>query len=75
MMFALYYLLNIQYLAELGATLEVLQRCIFKINPDKGTKVERKPSKRQYAVNPRVLSLISAVADFEWREIKNKKLP
>ncbi|KAK1168812.1 hypothetical protein AOXY_G9688 [Acipenser oxyrinchus oxyrinchus] len=68
MMFASYYCLNIHYPSELGATLEFLQRCIFKINPDKGTKVEQKPLKRQYAVNPRVLSLISAIADFEWRE-------
>ncbi|KAK6466265.1 hypothetical protein HHUSO_G36549 [Huso huso] len=68
MMFASYYCLNIHYPSELGATLEFLQRCIFKINPDKGMKVERKPHKRQYAVNPRVLSLISAIADFEWRE-------
>ncbi|KAF3856783.1 hypothetical protein F7725_017506, partial [Dissostichus mawsoni] len=28
-------------------------RCIFKINPDKGTKVKRKEKGRQHAVNPR----------------------
>ncbi|KAF3851331.1 hypothetical protein F7725_013103 [Dissostichus mawsoni] len=42
LMFAAYYCLNISYRSELGATLEFLQRCLFKINPDKGTKVERK---------------------------------
>ncbi|KAI9542491.1 hypothetical protein NQZ68_019173 [Dissostichus eleginoides] len=42
LMFAAYYCLNISYCSELGATLEFLQRCLFKISPDKGTKVERK---------------------------------
>ncbi|KAI9520897.1 hypothetical protein NQZ68_013303 [Dissostichus eleginoides] len=42
LMFAPYYCLNISYRSELGATLEFLQRCLFKINPEKGTKVERK---------------------------------
>ncbi|KAI9540985.1 hypothetical protein NQZ68_035272 [Dissostichus eleginoides] len=42
LMFAAYYCINISYHSELGATLEFLQRCLFKINPDKGTKVERK---------------------------------
>ncbi|KAG8009026.1 hypothetical protein GBF38_011616 [Nibea albiflora] len=46
----------------------VCGRCIFKINPDQGTKVKRKEKGRQYAVNPRVLSLISNIANFEWTE-------
>ncbi|KAK3545099.1 hypothetical protein QTP86_034634 [Hemibagrus guttatus] len=68
MMFCSYYVHNIDYLVEIAATMEFLQRCIFKINPDQGTKVSRKEKKHQYAVNPRVLSLISRIADFEWRE-------
>ncbi|KAI9522497.1 hypothetical protein NQZ68_035341 [Dissostichus eleginoides] len=42
LMFAPYYCVNISYRSELGVTLEFLQRCLFKVNPDKGTKVERK---------------------------------
>ncbi|RXN33042.1 hypothetical protein ROHU_004411 [Labeo rohita] len=68
MMFVTYYCLNISYPAELGATLEFMQRCLFKINPDKGTKVEKKESKKQQSVNPKVLSLITNIANFEWRE-------
>ncbi|XP_071062477.1 uncharacterized protein [Pseudochaenichthys georgianus] len=68
LMFAAYYCLNISYSTELGGTLEFLQRCLFKINPDKGTKRERNASKKQQSVNPKVLSLITNIADFEWRE-------
>ncbi|XP_067280466.1 uncharacterized protein [Pseudorasbora parva] len=68
MMFCSYYLHNIDYPVEIAATLEFLQRCIFKINPDQGTKVTRKEKGRQYAVNPKVLSLISKIANFEWTE-------
>ncbi|KAI4795526.1 hypothetical protein KUCAC02_031355 [Chaenocephalus aceratus] len=68
LMFAAYYCLNISYPTELGGTLEFLHRCLFKINPDKGTKRERKASKKQQSVNPKVLSLITNIADFEWRE-------
>ncbi|XP_046899728.1 uncharacterized protein LOC124483350 isoform X3 [Hypomesus transpacificus] len=65
LMFALYYCLNISYPATLGTTLEFLQRCIFRINPDKGTKVEKGSKK---AVNAKVLSLIQKISDYEWRE-------
>ncbi|KAK5930544.1 hypothetical protein CgunFtcFv8_026770 [Champsocephalus gunnari] len=68
LMFAAYYCLNISYPTELGGTLEFLHRCLFKINPDKATKRERKASKKQQSVNPKVLSLITNIADFEWRE-------
>ncbi|XP_033964052.2 uncharacterized protein [Pseudochaenichthys georgianus] len=67
-MFCSYYVQNIDYPVEIAATLEFLQRCIFKINPDKGTKVKRKEKGRQHAVNPRVLSLITKIANFEWTE-------
>ncbi|XP_039535193.1 uncharacterized protein LOC120484210 [Pimephales promelas] len=66
LMFSLYYILNISYPVELGATLEFLQRCIFRINPHKGTKVEKREKKRAYSVNPRVLSLTSKIAAFDW---------
>ncbi|KAM6935749.1 uncharacterized protein PEZ65_006077 [Lycodopsis pacificus] len=65
-MFVCYYVFNLQYPAELGATMEFLQRCIFKINPDKGSKVEYQENKRSNAVNPKVLTLITRISDFEW---------
>ncbi|XP_065677324.1 uncharacterized protein LOC105850076 [Hydra vulgaris] len=34
-LFAAYYVLNVGYPVEIAATLEFLQRCIVKINPDK----------------------------------------
>ncbi len=42
-------------------------RCLFKINPDKGSKVERNATKK-LAVSPKVLTLITKIADYEWRE-------
>ncbi|CAM4720330.1 unnamed protein product [Leuciscus chuanchicus] len=68
LMFATYYCLNISYPEGQGATLEFLQRCLFKINPDKGSKVEKNSTKRQLAVSPKVLSLITKISDHEWRE-------
>ncbi|KAJ8356878.1 hypothetical protein SKAU_G00196720 [Synaphobranchus kaupii] len=68
MMFGTYYCFNIQYPQELGSTLEFMQRCIFRINPEKGTKVMRSKNKKQYSVNPKVLTLITSVADYEWRD-------
>ncbi|XP_016117195.1 uncharacterized protein [Sinocyclocheilus grahami] len=66
LMFYLYYILNISYPVELWATLEFLQRCIFWINPHKGTKVQKREKKRVYSVNPKVLSLTSKIAAFDW---------
>ncbi|KAI7814578.1 hypothetical protein IRJ41_021835 [Triplophysa rosa] len=68
MMFCSYDLHNIDYPVETAATLEFLQRCIFKMNPDQGTKVSRKEKRCQYAVSPRVLSLITKISNFEWTE-------
>ncbi|XP_028831045.1 uncharacterized protein LOC114787569 isoform X3 [Denticeps clupeoides] len=65
LMFTCYYMLNINYPVEVCATLDFLQRYIFKINPDKGAKVDQKQSKKQYAMNPKVLSLMTSIADFE----------
>lgn len=45
----------------------VLNRCFLNINPDRGTKVETKKNKKNVSVNPRVLTLISEIADHEWR--------
>ncbi|XP_051261868.1 uncharacterized protein LOC127366708 isoform X2 [Dicentrarchus labrax] len=65
-MFICYYIFNIHYPMELRTTMEFLQRCIFKINPDRGSKVERQEKKKSNAVNPKVLSLITRISEFEW---------
>ncbi|XP_056870048.1 uncharacterized protein LOC130514465 isoform X2 [Takifugu flavidus] len=52
LMFGSYYCFNIHYPSELASTLEFLQRCFSLINPEKGTKVENKNSKRRLNVNP-----------------------
>ncbi|XP_035768147.1 uncharacterized protein LOC102778642 [Neolamprologus brichardi] len=65
LMFGSYYCMNISYPAGQAATLEFLQRV--KINPDKGSKVVRNTSKTHLAVSPKVLTLITKIADYEWR--------
>ncbi|XP_047194914.1 uncharacterized protein LOC118115935 [Hippoglossus stenolepis] len=67
MMFGSYYCFNIHYPSELASTLEFLQRCFFSINPEKGTKVEKKNT--SVHVNPRVLTLIQELSDHEWRDL------
>ncbi|KAL7853087.1 hypothetical protein SRHO_G00188720 [Serrasalmus rhombeus] len=66
LMFGSYYCFNIHYPSELASTLEFLQSCFFTINPEKGTKVENKNSKRRLNLNPRVLTLIHEITDYEW---------
>ncbi|XP_048245216.1 uncharacterized protein LOC124118583 [Haliotis rufescens] len=63
-LFGSYYVFNIQYPASAVATLEFMQRCFFEINPDKGSKANKK--KKTSAVNPRVLKLIHQLSSFEW---------
>ncbi|XP_043955131.1 uncharacterized protein LOC122821358 [Gambusia affinis] len=68
MMFGSYYCFNIHYPSGLASTLEFLQRCFFSINPDKGSKVEETRKPRLH-VNPRVLTLIQELSDYEWRDV------
>nr|XP_042902941.1 uncharacterized protein LOC107454423 [Parasteatoda tepidariorum] len=67
MVFAAYYILNIEYAEMACGTLEFIQscRCFLKINPDKGSKAS-KNKKKKNAVNPKVLSLLNKLMDFEW---------
>ncbi|CAI5636064.1 unnamed protein product [Oreochromis niloticus] len=74
LMFGSYYNFNIHYPSELASTLEFLQRCFFSINPEKGTKVENKNSRRRLSVNPRVLTLIQDLADHEVVENDRAKI-
>ncbi|KAI9516451.1 hypothetical protein NQZ68_015952 [Dissostichus eleginoides] len=62
-MFMIYYALNIDYPVELGATMEFILRCIFRINPDKESKVQKQGNKKSLAVNPKVLSLLSKISE------------
>ncbi|KAL6109660.1 uncharacterized protein ACO6RY_12737 [Pungitius sinensis] len=65
-MFVCYFVFDLPYPADVAVTMEFLQRCIFKINPDKGSKVEVQENRRNNAVNPKVLTLITCISDFEW---------
>ncbi|XP_038157392.1 uncharacterized protein LOC119794107 [Cyprinodon tularosa] len=67
LMLASYFCFNIHYPTHLASTLDFIQRCFLNINPDRGTKVETKKNKKNVSVNPRVLTLISEIADHEWR--------
>ncbi|KAK6174791.1 hypothetical protein SNE40_013370 [Patella caerulea] len=55
-MFALHYILNLEYLSTCTANLEFLQRAYMGINPVKGSKNKKKQGKK-YQVHPKVLQL------------------
>ncbi|XP_046583952.1 uncharacterized protein LOC124291097 [Haliotis rubra] len=66
-LFALFYILNIQYQHGASATLEFIQRCFVGINPNRGSKSDRKrKSSCAGSVNAKVLRLINQMANFEW---------
>ncbi|KAK3890028.1 hypothetical protein Pcinc_006025 [Petrolisthes cinctipes] len=68
MLFCSYYNFNIMYPLDCAATLEFIQRCFVGINPDRGSKVQVKKNCKRYSqTHPKVLSLISAIADVDWR--------
>ncbi|XP_034567502.1 uncharacterized protein LOC117832466 [Notolabrus celidotus] len=75
-LFCCYYIFNVQYQEEAASTLEFIQRFILRLNPDgskcqatsmisrtSGKRVNRKLS----SLNPRVMSLIKELVDFEWQ--------
>ncbi|XP_036938880.1 uncharacterized protein LOC119010651 isoform X2 [Acanthopagrus latus] len=62
-MFMMYYVMNIDYPAEVCATLEFLQRCIFRINSDNGSTAGNQEKRKRFAVNPKVLTLISNLSE------------
>ncbi|KAK3893027.1 hypothetical protein Pcinc_003206 [Petrolisthes cinctipes] len=67
MLFCAYYVFNIQYPTEADATLDFIQRCLVGINPDRGTKAEKKKNRTQHSsVHPKVLTLINKFADLHW---------
>lgn len=54
----------------------VVKRCFFTINPEKSTKLECRKDKKQFAVNLRVCTFISDLADHEWKDsIDARQIP
>ncbi|XP_067652038.1 uncharacterized protein [Haliotis asinina] len=67
MLFAAFYVFNIEYQTGSAATLEFIQRCFVRINPDKGSK-GCKGKRKKTVMSAKVLKLINELADFEWIE-------
>ncbi|XP_065121197.1 uncharacterized protein [Paramisgurnus dabryanus] len=77
--FAIYYILNLQYQDEEACTLEFIQRRFIGINPERGTKAKRGKvvskkkgvivQKKSSAVNTHVAMLLKNLLDFEWNFI------
>ncbi|XP_066963156.1 uncharacterized protein [Macrobrachium rosenbergii] len=67
MVFAAYYIFGIHYPSEASVTLEFMQRCFFKINPEKGTKNTRTKKKVAHT-HPRILKFIAEFSAFELME-------
>ncbi|KAJ8369415.1 hypothetical protein SKAU_G00094430, partial [Synaphobranchus kaupii] len=63
-MFGLFYVLNIKYPQEVAITLEFIQRNLPAINPERGSRGEKK-GKKQHKVNPKLLRFLSELNDFE----------
>ncbi|CAL8283704.1 unnamed protein product [Lota lota] len=74
-MFYSYYIHNMDYPAEICATMEFLQRCIFKINPDQGSKVGKQGGAHRVLMNPKVLNLLSRMFLSTWGRRVNGRIP
>ncbi|XP_041860268.1 uncharacterized protein LOC121651876 [Melanotaenia boesemani] len=62
--FSLFYVLNIKYPKEMSLTLEFIQRVFLGINPDRGSKAEKKGTKHQH-IPPRLLKFLRDLNNFE----------
>ncbi|XP_042144193.1 uncharacterized protein LOC121048194 [Ixodes scapularis] len=62
MLFASYFSFHICYAQEVSSTLEFIQRALFGINPDRGSK--GKNGRTQ--VNKRVLNLFQRITESQW---------
>lgn len=56
--FALFFIMNLEYPKKLSTTLEMIQRFIFKIHPDSGTKSKRVPGAKK-----KVIALMVKIKD------------
>ncbi|XP_071062964.1 uncharacterized protein [Pseudochaenichthys georgianus] len=63
--FCLCYVCNIEYLKEMSLTLEVMQRVLFGMNPDRGSKAEMK-GKKQHHIPPKLSKLVTELKEFDW---------
>ncbi|KAG8170705.1 hypothetical protein JTE90_008092, partial [Oedothorax gibbosus] len=69
MLFASFFVFNIEYTETACSTLEFVQRCFLNINPDKGTKRGSKNPKKKTKtsiMDPKVLTLTQKLGAFEW---------
>ncbi|KAM7293879.1 uncharacterized protein ISCGN_023457 [Ixodes scapularis] len=62
MLFASYFSFHICYAQEVSSTLEFIQRELFGINPDRGSKAK----KGRTQVNKRVLNLFQRITESQW---------
>ncbi|CAM4314419.1 unnamed protein product [Leuciscus chuanchicus] len=62
--FSLFYVLNIMYPKGAALTLEFIQRSLLGINPERGSKAEKKGTK-QYNIPPKLLRFLSDLSDFQ----------
>ncbi|XP_062413480.1 uncharacterized protein LOC134132903 isoform X2 [Pungitius pungitius] len=62
--FSLFYVLNIKYPKEMSITLEFIQRVFLGINPERGSKAEKKGTKHQH-IPPRLLKFLFELNNFE----------
>ncbi|XP_067659572.1 uncharacterized protein [Haliotis asinina] len=67
MLFASFYVFNIEYQTGSAVTLEFIQRCFVRLNPEKGSK-GCKEKRKKTVMSAKVLKLINELADFEWIE-------
>lgn len=63
-MFSLFYVVNIKYPKGAALTLEFIQRSLLGINPERGSKAEKKGVK-QHHIPPKLLRFLSDLNDFQ----------
>ncbi|CAL9692559.1 unnamed protein product [Knipowitschia caucasica] len=63
----MFYVCNVQYPPEMAFTLEFMQRVFFGINPERGSKAEKKGKKRHF-IPPQVWKLVSQLKEFECKQ-------
>ncbi|XP_071854825.1 uncharacterized protein [Apostichopus japonicus] len=63
MLFAMFFILNIEYPSKGATLMEFIQRCFVGLNPEKGRKTPK--SKKSYPVNPKILALVGNLKEFE----------
>ncbi|KAL3979215.1 zinc finger and BTB domain-containing protein 34 [Sarotherodon galilaeus] len=65
--FSMFYVCNVQYPPEMAFTLEFMQRVFFGVNPERGSKAEKKGKKRHF-IPPQVCKLVSQLKEFECKQ-------